>query len=993
MIGTTLSHYRILSKLGEGGMGEVYLAQDLKLDREVAIKVLPAGLVTDEERRQRFVREARAAAAIEHPHIAVVHEIDDHDGRMFLAMEYVRGSSLRQLIESRRLTVPRALDLASQVAEGLAKAHERGIVHRDLKPGNVLVSEDGFAKIIDFGLAKLVEPLRRRAQDSERETILGGAMGVTREGVILGTVAYMSPEQARGEPVDARSDIFSFGVMLHEMLTGSPPFTRDSAVETLSAIVRDDPPPLTASSRDLPADMPRVVRKLLAKDPGSRYQGMKDVAIDLREIRATLDARRRLEAPPDSAKPAPKRTVWIAAMGAVAVVASVGLWLASTRRPETATAIGSSGRPAIAVLAFDNPGRVEEVAWLSKGLPSMLMTGLAQTPGLDIISESRLEQAMKEAGQRPDAVDRSEIPGIARTAGAGAVVVGNVFKAGDDVRIDVRLEEVSSGRLLFAETVRGADVFPLVDDLTRRIRDRLSLSAADTRRVAEVTSSSIDAYRAYTEGREAQHNLRFADARRLFQRAIEIDPTFAMAYYSLALVSDQLGETSEGSKYREALQPHLDRLPERQRTLVMGQGARREGDYQRAAALLEALVAKYPDEEEGYHQLAHAYRDLSQFDKELATQERGLKVAPQSDVLRNEHGYSLLLAGRYAEAVSEFESYVRLRPGEPNPYDSLAEAQLMAGEPERAAATYAQALTINPLFGSSLAGRVWAFGVLGRYDEALAEARKLDELVGRINVPRSTSRALLAFVLSRTGRYREAAPLMEEAVQAAASVKDGVRQAAALNLACWMAIERADYKGARTLVARALTLGPSLTDAPPRVKIATQILAGIAEARAGDVGAASQRLESQAGLVEPRNAPEKWWIQALEGEIALARGDPAAAEAAFAAGMPEARMWFSNGNPDRTLLAQLPFRDGPARARAARGDLPGAIALYRELLTSGASQKWTAMFEPRFVLALARLLERTGDTAGARQQYSRFLELWEDADEDLPELGEARAKR
>ncbi|HLE21009.1 MAG TPA: serine/threonine-protein kinase, partial [Vicinamibacteria bacterium] len=267
MLGSTVSHYKILEKIGEGGMGEVYLAEDTKLKRRVSLKFLPEELTRNDERKQRFVQEARAAAAIQHPHIAAVYDVDEADGRTFIAMEYVPGESLRKTIESGKLDFRRSLELGFQIADGLAKAHEKGVVHRDVKPDNVLISEDGYAKIIDFGLAKLLEPIVPANEDSgDMETKLK-----TRDGLVMGTVSYMSPEQARGETIDARSDIFSFGVLFYEMISGRSPFQKKSVAESLSAVLHETPPALS-SSTELPPDVRRVLRKALAKNVSERYQ-------------------------------------------------------------------------------------------------------------------------------------------------------------------------------------------------------------------------------------------------------------------------------------------------------------------------------------------------------------------------------------------------------------------------------------------------------------------------------------------------------------------------------------------------------------------------------------------------------------------------------------------------------------------------------------------------------------------------------------------------
>ena len=688
-------------------MGEVYLAQDQKLHRQVALKFLPEHLTRDEERKQRFVREARAAAAIEHPHIGAIYDIDAVEGRTFIAMEYVRGESLRKAIPEGRLSARKSIELGIQIAEGLAKAHERGVVHRDLKPDNVILSEDGYAKIIDFGLAKLLEPLTQpgsHPSDSDEATWVK-----TREGMVIGTVAYMSPEQARGGSVDHRSDVFSFGALLYEMLSGKAAFRRASVFDTLAAVIKESPPPLSLMGSETPPDIPRILKKCLAKDPAERYQTMKDLAIDLREVREEFGSTTRTAVVAVDKRKFPWKWMTVLA-GTVAVVALAFSFFGKERTPP---GVGAAGRPAVAVMYFQDHTGADEIRWLSTGLPDMLLTGLAQTPGLDVVSSQRIHEILKEVGQENvDAIDKSLMAEVARRSGAGAVVVGSIYKAGDDIRIDVQLQDIESGRLLGAESVRGADVFALVDDLTHRIRSRLEMGDKPSGRpLAEVTTESLQAYRLYSEGMDARHNVRPADARTLLEEAVRLDPNFAIAHFALWDVAERLGETAQAERYRDKVMENLDRLPERQRLLVEARYAESEEDnLAKAAEKLERLIAQYPDEEDAYDMLIHVYGRDNQPARVLEFLERWSKAFPGagSGHLHNHYGYALLGKGLYAGAIREFEAYARVSPEEANPHDSLGEVYLITGQPEKALQKYAQALSLNPSFGSSHLGRSYA---------------------------------------------------------------------------------------------------------------------------------------------------------------------------------------------------------------------------------------------------------------------------------------------
>ena len=390
--------------------------------------------------------------------------------------------------------------------------------------------------------------------------------------------------------------------------------------------------------------------------------------------------------------------------------------------------------------------------------------------------------------------------------------------------------------------------------------------------------------------------------------------------------------------------------------------------------------------------LRYIYARSNQPDKAFETAERAVRAVPQSGPVRNTYGYMLLRRGRFPEGLRELESYAELNPDEANPQDSLAEAYLLTGQPEKALEKYARVLEIDPSFGVSRSGRAWAFAILGRYDEALAERAKHRES-GNAYFGDAQLSFLEAFTLSRTGRYRAAQERLESGIKFAANQEDPLGESGLELLSALLAIELGDEPRALKHVGRAREAVSQITESGMRrsLSIGVDFFEGIAETRRGHLDRARERLAQQSELYDPNDEGEKWLHQALRGEIALAAGDLAAAEQAFSEGEPMFRMWFNNGSPERSIfLNNLTFRNGRACVKKAQGDLPGAIRIYRDLLTTDMGSKWTAMLEPRFVLELARLLNETGDKEGARTEYKRFLELWKDADEGLPELEEAR---
>ena len=978
-------------------MGQVFLAEDLHLQRRAALKLISPTLTRDETRRQRFVQEARLAASIDHPHIAAIYDIGEVDDRTYIAMEYVDGGSLRDVLKAGPLKLRQALDYAVQAADALAKVHGRGVVHRDLKPENLLIAKDGYLKIIDFGLAKLTDPVAHGAL-ADAATV-ADAQVRTAEGVVMGTMGYMSPEQVRGEAVDARSDIFSFGAVLYEMVTGLPPFRKRSAADTISAILGEMPAAPRVEDAAAGPELQRVLRKCLAKDPDSRYQGMRDLVVDLRQLRESITSSESMSRPAAPARESAtawwrRRPVWIgAAVLAVAIAAAI-LWpLRRDSEPPATAPGGAAARPAVAVVAFEVIGASPDVSWLGKGLPSMLITGLAQTPDIEVVGNERLGDAARQIGASTlDGVERSKLAELARRAGARFILNGTIVQAGPDLRIDARVEDLSTGAVRLAETVRGPDALALADDLSARVRRGLDVKTAPgtVRKVADVASASVEAYRAFTAGVEARANERNADARRHFGEAVRLDPEFALAYVHLAEVDRHEEMIRDSGRWLRMAAQHLDRMPERDAVLVRAGLARDAGRIDEADQLLEGLLARYPDTEQAYYSLSVSWWDVDPA-RSVALLGRAVAALPYSPQLQNLYGYTQMNAGRLEDAIRTFETYVKLRPTEPNALDSLAEGQLMAGRVPEALATYEAAIK----GGFNWYGKAWSLAVLGRYPEALAHTSgsMTQPTFGPRDLFLSTTRG---FLLSRVGRYREALEAVDVSQKRAEDQGSADGVVASHMARAVFALERRDC----ARVAVHLAAGEQATKEVPallavRWQVLGDLLAGACDAGEGRLGAAQQRLGHARQVHRSTSPLEVWWMHALEGEVALAERDFDKAARAFLAGEPARKMFLVLQGTYESLsfyANNLVLRDGRARAAAAQGRTAEAIALYRALLTPGPEQKWTAMLDPRHVIALARLLDKAGERDAARAEYQRFLEYWKAADPDLPELAEARAR-
>ncbi|HHI03082.1 MAG TPA: hypothetical protein ENL22_06135 [candidate division Zixibacteria bacterium] len=679
--GQELNHFIIVKKIGEGGMGEVYLAEDRKLSRKVALKVLPYDLLEDSDRLERFYREAKTAAKISHPNVMSIYDFgtcrpDGVDKDLnYIVMEYIEGESLQDFLADHNVSMTERLKISEKIARGLSAAHKLNIVHRDIKTDNIMIDSNGEPKILDFGLAKPFDPVF--SGDTGDDSITA-SQDLTQDGKILGTVTYMSPEQARGEAVDARSDIFSFGIMMYKIFTGVYPFDGGDRVSTIAKILESKHISIRQKNETLPPELERIIDKCLQKSPDDRYQDSRDLVVDLRTLRRqhesgiTETRSIEMEAYRKKKSGISKSKIAYSFIGIIVIVAIVVAVMDNSRSPGPDTL--QAKEDALAILGFENKTGDPELDWLTAGLPEIMLTDLAQSGGGKIISRNRiLDRLTDKTDENPRHQDYVK---AAKSLGASTILSGSYFRMGDKIRIDARLEDTETGKILFAEKVVGEDPFILVDSLTHKIAVSLNSQEMMTNNieVADITSSSPEAYKYYIFGMEKFNEGQYDNAKPDFEKAIEIDSTFALPYMRIGMGYALQNRGQQGVSYFKLAQQFQDKLPVKDKSLLdIYVDIWINSEYDNAVEKTKIFVSNYPDDKEARAFYAILLAELKRdVDAALIQMDTVMMIDPKFMLALGWYVQIYYQMENFDKAIEYTQMMKEYYPNLPNPYISLA---------------------------------------------------------------------------------------------------------------------------------------------------------------------------------------------------------------------------------------------------------------------------------------------------------------------------------
>jgi tetratricopeptide (TPR) repeat protein len=977
-----------VEELGRGGMGVVYRAEDTRLKRSVALKFLPPHLTRDPVTRQRFIREARAASTLDHPNICKIFEIHETGEQIFISMACYEGEALKNRIARGPVEIEKSVDLAIQVGKGLSQAHEKGIVHRDIKPGNVLLAEDGQAKILDFGLAKLT-----------------GETRLTRTGATVGTAAYMSPEQAQGHEVDHRADIWSLGVVLYEMLTGEQPFRGEHEQAVVYSVLNEDPGPPSRLRGDIPAGLERITHKALAKDPDGRYQHMVELLADLEEIKRDPDYQGPSRIPRTAKAAKFRRRMLAVGIPALVVAAAlIAYFVFKPFRIEMRSADGTAvpQENSVVVMYFENAVEPRDEDRTAEIVTDVVISDLSESDYLRVMSRGRLQDVLNILGKENlKATDRASAVEVARNDGMNWIITGVVEQVEPNLVLRSEVSRAATGGVFAAQHVTGdvgEDIFSIIRKLTKAITKDLAIPDEAWNQpedvLAEATTRSKEAYRYFLEGLELDKKRLRVEAEKKYLKALEFDSTFTQPHYRLANIYNYRGGHKQ--KAREAIEKALKYsrgLGQKDRWFVEALDARISGEPRRAIEIYERIAEQYPNDKMAWLIMGCTYHfEVEDPDLEEAVRcyERAIEIDPMDGTLYWDMTYAYDSMGDIDKCLLAASMSVNVLPENVHSLDIAGEMYGRYGRLEEAIEFYERALELEtgcPLVLNS-GIRYPMIGDLYVYERQYAKAESIYMDLARTAKPgastsaqiqRAQGRQYLAHIPLHQGKLAEALRVLDDGITTDRMELGMAWSIVGKHIAKAFAfVEKGEFDSAAREAELATEMVKNLDPQNPHDVLWLQAYVLASAGRLQEAEAAARALKKR---MEEKGAVALSSYLWSHGIVELAKGNTDSAVLYLE------RARSVKGKPSPGYCYPL------ATAYLESGRTADAVTVLEELLSIyDRDRGFYMLFSVKAHYLLGMAYERSGWNTKAVEQYEEFVDIWKDADPEIEEVEDARQR-